>query len=397
MAKDRIMPKMGFDKTLGRNWFANKPYIDFPWGMDDKSFFEGTLLYVQQLRKKKQPWMLTLLTVGTHQPYSAPDDYLQRYPDAKTAAIAYLDDAIDAFLTTLEREGVLEDTLVIITSDESHGIEKQRLASAWGFNLLFAPEQEQLPSVKSGVYGHVDLTATVLDYLKLPMPENISGRSLLRNYGSGRQMLSYTNGMLRKHDGQGRFIECDFQQICRSYASQGFIADHARLLGRSGHREGRLLAQQTSQLDNSLHSDQTQQQYQFATRERINLQKISRDDWADNLIGAQYLELPKGTHTTVSLSIRALNQSAKGALFQLKTKEFDREVLLPIPQMPVLEYGKPLQVSFGFDNSEERKAFSFHLLAQGQGAIEISDFSVNTKLLDPLRPAPEKPIESRIQ
>ena len=128
MAKDRIMPKMGFDKTLGRNWFTKKPYLDFPWGMDDKAFFEGSITYVQQLRKQKKPWMLTLMTVGTHQPYSAPEAYLQRYPDGKTAAIAYLDDALDYFMSALQRQGVLKDTLVIITSDESHGIEKQRLA-----------------------------------------------------------------------------------------------------------------------------------------------------------------------------------------------------------------------------------------------------------------------------
>ena len=389
MAKDRIMPKMGFDKTRGRDWFPNKPYIEFPWGMDDKSFFEGSLLYVQQLRKKKQPWMLTLMTVGTHQPYSAPDEYLQRYPDAKTAAIAYLDDAVDSFMLALEREGVLQDTLVIITSDESHGIGNQRLASAWGFSLLLAPEQAQLPAIKSGIYGHVDLTATILDYLKLPMPENISGRSMLRNYGTGREMLSYTNGMLRKHNGNGLFIECDFQQICRSYESSGFIADQARYLGRSSNHQGRLLAQQSSYLDHSLLNDQTTQQYQFATRERINLKQASRDDWADNLVGAQYLELPEGTHTTVKLSIRALNPMAKGTQFQLKTKEFDREVLLPIPALPALEYGKPMLLSFGFDNNQARKAFSFHLLAQGQGAIEISDFSVSTQLLEPLAPTPD--------
>nr|WP_308705343.1 LTA synthase family protein [Pseudomonas sp. N040] len=382
MAKDRIMPMMGFDKTLGRNWFPNKPYLDFPWGMDDKAFFEGTLLYVKQLRKKKQPWMLTLMTVGTHQPYAAPADYLQRYPDAKTAAIAYLDDALDSFLTALESQGVLKDTLVIITSDESHGIEKQRLASAWGFSLLLAPEQAQLPAVKAGVYGHVDLTASILDYLQLPIPDAISGRSMLRNYSTGREMLSYTNGLLRKHDGNGLFIECDFQQICRRYQSEGFIADQAHYLGRSSNRVGRLVAQQAAALNQTLLDGQAGQQYQFATRERINLQRVSRDDWADNLIGAQYLELPKGSHTSVKLTIRALNRNAKGAQFQIKTKEFDRDVQLSIPALPLLEYGKPLDVSFGFDNSEERKGFSFHLLAQGQGAIEITDFSVSTQPLE---------------
>ena len=386
MAKDKIMPQMGFQKTLGRDWFRNKPNLEFPWGMDDKAFFEGAQQYVGQLRKQRQPWMLTLLTVGTHQPYSAPAAYLERYPDAKSAAIAYLDDALDSFLKGLERQGVLKDTLVVITSDESHGIEGQRLASAWGFNLLLAPEQAQLPAVKSGVYGHVDLTASLLDYFNLPIPEGISGRSLLRNYTNGREMLSYTNGMLRKHDGHERFTECDFQQICRSYRSEGFIAEQVRYLGRSSNHDARLLVQQAELLNQSLLNGRLEQQYQFATHERINLKPVTRDDWADNLIGAQYLELPKGSHTSVSLTIRALNRSARGALFQLKTKELDRDVQLPIPELPILEYGKPLQVSFGFDNSEARKGFSFHLLAQGQGAIEISDFSVNTQPIEPQLP-----------
>ncbi|WP_163070273.1 sulfatase-like hydrolase/transferase, partial [Acinetobacter nosocomialis] len=72
--------------------------------------------YVKQLRQQKKPWMLTLLTVGTHQPYSAPADYLALYPNAKQAAVAYLDDAIGAFLADLEKQGVLRDTLVVLTS-----------------------------------------------------------------------------------------------------------------------------------------------------------------------------------------------------------------------------------------------------------------------------------------
>src|SRR5690606_18357251 len=119
--------------------FKNKNYLNFPWGKDDRAFFEGALNYVGQLQKQDKPWMLTLLTVGTHQPYSAPAEYLERYDTPKQAAVAYLDDALGAFLDSLERQGVLKDTLVVVTSDESHGIDGVRLASAWGFNLTLAP------------------------------------------------------------------------------------------------------------------------------------------------------------------------------------------------------------------------------------------------------------------
>lgn len=127
---------------------------------------------------------------------------------------------------------MLKDTLVVVTSDESHGIDGVRLASSWGFNLTLAPEQAQLPPVKRGTYGHIDMATSLLDYFALPIPMALGGRSLYRDYDTGREMISYTNGMLRYHDGQGVFTECDFQQRCRRYASEGFIADQARYLGQ---------------------------------------------------------------------------------------------------------------------------------------------------------------------
>ena len=72
-----------------------------------------------------------------------------------------------------------------------------------GFNLTLAPEQAQLPRLKQGTYGHVDLATSLLDYFALPIPAALSGRSLFRDYDTGREMISYTNGMLRYHDGHG--------------------------------------------------------------------------------------------------------------------------------------------------------------------------------------------------
>ena len=383
MAKDKIMPRMGFSQTHGREWFRKKPYLEFAWGMDDKSYFEGALTYVRQLRKQQKPWMLTLLTVGTHQPYAVDEGYLARYDSPKQAAVGYLDDALDSFLSGLEKQGVLKDTLVIITSDESHGLEGVRLASAWGFNLVLAPEQATLPAIKQGVYGHVDLTASVLDYFDLPVPANISGRSLFRDYNSGREMMSYTNGMLRQHDGKGQFTECNFQHVCRRYASTGFIADSARYLGRFSGKQASKVAARAALLDQSLLNGQLGQQYQFAKRDKVKLKEKVQDDWTANLVGAQYLELPQGSQTTVRLKVRALNLDKKGVQLLLKTKEFDQDVALDIPALPLLTRGKPIDISFSFDNLQARKAFSFHLLGQGRGLIEITDFTVSSQPLQP--------------
>ncbi len=388
MAKDRIMPHMGFDQVHGMEWFRNPNYLQFPWGKDDRAFFEGALGYIGDLRKQDKPWMLTLLTVGTHQPYSANEEYLQRYDSPKQAAVAYLDDALDAFLGNLERQGVLKDTLVVITSDESHGIDGVRLASSWGFNLTLAPEQAELPRIKRGTYGHVDLATSLLDYFALPIPTDLAGRSLYRDYDTGREMISFTNGMLRYHNGHGMFTECDFQQRCRTYASDGFIADQAKYLGPGNDGTGQQISDLAAVLDQSLLRTPLNLRYQFGGPARIKLQKRVHDDWADNLIGAQYLEMPEGSHTRVRIKVRSLDRR-HDALIQLKAKEFEKDVSVGLPGELRVSADKPLEMEFGFDNPTVRKAFSFHLLGYGGGAVEISDFSVITALPGDEEPAPE--------
>nr|WP_225930803.1 LTA synthase family protein [Pseudomonas siliginis] len=379
MAKDKIMPHIGFDATHGLEWFSNSNYLEFPWGKDDKAFFEGALDYVGQLKKQKQPWMLTLLTVGTHQPYSAPEDYLQRYETPKQAAVGYLDDALDQFLSGLERQGILKDTLVVITSDESHGIDGVRLASSWGFNLTLAPEQAQLPRLNAGVYGHVDLSTSILDYFDLPVPSALSGRSLFRDYDSGREIMSFTNGKLRYHNGQGIFSECDLPRRCRYYQSTGFIAESATYKGTYSGHPARQIAARADALDLSLLRTPLNHRYQFGSNNIIPLQAQIKDDWADNLIGAQYLEMPKGSHTRVRLTVRSVDPQ-QAAYIQLKAKEFEQDVQLGLPAEMVATADQPLEMDFSFENPQPRKAFSFHLLGYGNGAVEVSDFSVITEL-----------------
>lgn len=379
MAKDKIMPHIGFDATHGLEWFTNSNYLEFPWGKDDKAFFEGALDYVGELKKQKQPWMLTLLTVGTHQPYSASEEYLERYETPKQAAVGYLDDALEQFLSGLERQGVLKDTLVVITSDESHGIDGVRLASSWGFNLTLAPEHEQLPRLNKGVYGHVDLSTSILDYFDLPVPTALSGRSLFRDYDSGREIMSFTNGKLRYHNGQGIFSECDMPRRCRYYESAGFIAESATYKGKYSGQPARQIAARANALDLSLLRTPLNQRYQFGSTNVIPLQAQIKDDWADNLIGAQYLEMPKGSYTRVRLTVRAVDPQ-QTAFIQLKAKEFEQDVQIGLPPEMVATADQPLEMDFSFDNPKERKAFSFHLLGYGQGAVEVTDFSVVTEL-----------------
>lgn len=210
---------------------------------------------------------------------------------------------------------------------------------------MLAPEQDQLPRVTSGVYGHVDLSASILDCFALPVPSGLNGRSLFRDYETGREIMSFTNDKLRYHDGQGTLTECDFQQRCRYYASAGFIAERATLTEQYGGKRARQIAARATALDHSLLWTPLNQHYQFGSPAIIPLKAQIKDDWADNLIGAQYLEMPKGSHTRVRLTVRSVDPQ-QNAYILLKAKKLEQDVQLGLPAEMVVTAEQPLEMDF---------------------------------------------------
>ncbi len=95
-------------------------------------------------------------------------------------------DAIVQVLELLEQHGVLDDTLVILTAD--HGEEfrdhgnwthaKTSYQEMLHIPLLIRPPRAPGVSRVSEIVSQVDLYPTVLDYLDLPIPEQLPGRSL---------------------------------------------------------------------------------------------------------------------------------------------------------------------------------------------------------------------------
>ncbi|MNV98274.1 hypothetical protein D3C71_1935150 [compost metagenome] len=88
------------------------------------------------------------------------------------------------------------------------------------------------------------------------------------------------------------------------------------------------------------------------------------------------------------VKVRSLDPK-HAAYIQLKAKEMEQDVPLGLPEEIRVTTDEPLDMEFSFDNTTERKAFSFHLLGYGGGEVEISDFSVITALPGEDEPADE--------
>ncbi|MCM3261600.1 sulfatase-like hydrolase/transferase [Paenibacillus lautus] len=191
MSKDRFMTAIGFDTVIGSKGF-DKQYVPFGWGADDRTFLEQSMNYIEEINDKGKPWMVSLLTVGTHHPYAVPEEYVQKYGDRKDAAVAYLDVSIQKFIEDFNESGLADDTLVIFMSDESHGVNNQPYGLNWGFCLVYSNDiKSQI--INTGVYGHKDVLNSVLDYVDPESSSDRIGKSIFRDYTGEDAILFSTN------------------------------------------------------------------------------------------------------------------------------------------------------------------------------------------------------------
>jgi len=378
MGKDQVMPNIGFQQVHGNEWFTEPDPYPFMWGKTDPVFFRGARKYIAELQAKDRPWMLTLLTVGTHQPYAAPDDIVAKYPNRMVATVAILDQAVADFLQGIREDGVLEDTLVIITSDESHGDDIGEWASSWGLMAILAPEKEALPRIKSGSYGLVDITASIMDYFGMKPPASVIGRSFFRDYAESRVMASYTNSKLRWLTTDGKRFECTGNGACSVGKASSIIGFPPADFTPDSENSSRHLFALANVLDHKLASQAQSRVLSFAKGEIRKLPEKITSEWTDNLAGAQYLDFPAKSKVHVAIRIKALQTPSEGVQLKLTMRQFENLVGdIDYPPFPVLHAGEEGKIEFDIDNPQARQSFSFHLIGEGKDAeIRMEEFNV---------------------
>jgi hypothetical protein len=160
-------------------------------GWDEEILVEPLL---NHLRTRSGPTLTTLLTLSTHHPYMATTG-LPRAPKkveaSYRAAALRVDEVIGAALQKARHEGLLDNTLLIITGD--HG---EAFGHRVGFRQhdlvpyedvtkipLFIEGAGVPPGRISGLRHHIDLLPTILDLLAVPQSGPLPGHSLLAARG----------------------------------------------------------------------------------------------------------------------------------------------------------------------------------------------------------------------
>jgi hypothetical protein len=266
-----------------------------------------------------------------------------------------------------------------VTSDESHGSQIADWMSGWGTGIVMAPEHDRLPRLKGGTYGMVDMSASVLDYLGLPVPPTTLGRSFFRDYSEPREMVSYTSGKLRWHTRDNLRYECSSDSShCRVGKADSLIGNTAAPLEPEEAESAPLMYARAEVLDDKLIAEGRPQLMQFANGEVRRLPEKVANEWNDNLVGAQYLDFPAKSKVHVSMRIKAVEAGQGGVRLTLNLRQWEYLVTdIAHPPFPVLQAGQEATVAFDFDNPEARQAFSFHLLGEGKdAAVQVEEFNV---------------------
>jgi phosphoglycerol transferase MdoB-like AlkP superfamily enzyme len=199
-----LYPRYGFDQTAFRDEVGDGPKLG--WGMGDKLFFERVMPRIEKL---KRPFVSLLITLTSHSPYEyvpLGERKLQLGPIEGSDFSGYLhsmrynDEAIEQLFGQLQKNGLLQNTTVVIYGDHDSrmkfsarwmtetnlAIEARRRIATRDYTtkqiplLIVLPERMQAaPRLVHTLGGQVDIGATILHLYGLKQPRSFIGQSLV--------------------------------------------------------------------------------------------------------------------------------------------------------------------------------------------------------------------------
>ena len=192
----------GHDRLLGIEAFDVKA-PRCRWGIQDHYMFEQVGDYLEEKSREGKPWYVTFQTLSSHQPYQVP---YKRMNNAVENAFAYTDEAFGKLMARLKRDGLWDDTLVIVSGD--HGLNDPDIEQLARRDYVKIPVLFTGGAVAGGLridtlMAQTDVVATLLGQLGVGHTEYVWSRDVLSSdYNYPFTFHAYYNGFLL-HDERG--------------------------------------------------------------------------------------------------------------------------------------------------------------------------------------------------
>ncbi len=213
MGFDAFVKQAGFQRYFGKTEYANDADFDGVWGIWDEPFLQRMVL---ELSKLPEPFLGTVFTLSSHDPFQVPAAYEGVFPDEGEPlvhCIGYTDYALGKFFQAAAKQPWFENTLFVITADHANGrLRPEYRTSVLGFAtpmLLYAPGSDLRGRNDTTTVQQTDVLPTILSLLGYSKPVVAFGNDMfstsrphfaVTDYDGTYQLME--GGYVLQHDGE---------------------------------------------------------------------------------------------------------------------------------------------------------------------------------------------------
>ena len=205
---------LGFKNYYGRNEFNNDDEYDGYWGIWDEPFLQFTK---ETLDNKKQPFLATVFTITSHEPYVIPKKYDNRFNQGVIPmhkCVLYTDFSIRKFFDASKNSDWFKNTVFLFTADHSnqsyYPYYQKTINRFANPIMIYIPNSEFKGEINS-LASHMDIYPTIVDLIgykkafrswgkSLVTPDNLN--SIVVNYLGGGSYFIMNDSLISVHNGE---------------------------------------------------------------------------------------------------------------------------------------------------------------------------------------------------
>lgn len=195
---------LGYDHYYGKNEFNNDAEFDGVWGIWDEPFFQ---YFNKTLTEKKQPFMATLFSVSSHEPYVVPKKYEGKFDKGTVnihQTIGYTDFALKRFFAEAKKQPWYNNTIFVLVADHGNTIaydEYRKEFNKHTVPILFFSPNEKYVGVNDDWAQQIDIYPTLLDMIGYKKPFRSWGRSLINEKQVPPFVIKYGSNVYQYMEG----------------------------------------------------------------------------------------------------------------------------------------------------------------------------------------------------
>ncbi len=202
---------LGIDNYYGLLEYNDESEFDGVWGIWDEPFLQ---FMKEKLDEEQQPFMSTVFTVTSHEPYAIPEKYQGKFDEGYIPmhkCIGYTDYALRRFFEEAKKSDWYENTIFVMVADHTNHVYYDYYR--WPLNykvpiLIYSPK-EVYKGVRKDIAQHIDIYPTVVDMMGYDKPFRSWGRSLISDdesffvqYLGNRYLFYYNSEYVGTFDGK---------------------------------------------------------------------------------------------------------------------------------------------------------------------------------------------------